>query len=352
MGKIGNRYLEIEPYGVSEIGFHQDRNQVSESIFSLGNEYSGVRGFLEEGVSLPSLIGTYYNGIIEYSLEETPNAYKGIAKRSHFTINSPNYLKCSLVVDGERLDLAKVSFSFFKRSLSFKNGLLSRSFVWHTSKGNNIKVVFERLLGMKTPQNAAQRIYLEAEKPAKVSLSLSIDGSILHWGNHCYWNTGKIIEGADAYGLFMKTISTHQSIVTLMKVDAPVSPKGIAKEEKGIALGYEFDLKANEGVSFTRYVDNLIDKESDENGLAMMEEASKQLEDLAKKGFEGLLKENEEFFSEKMKESDIEIDGDEEDQQGIRFCLFNLQQAYHGLASDNNIGAKGLTGEAYSGHAF
>ena len=66
MGKIKNQYLEIEPFRLVEKGFHPDRNQVSESLFSLGNEYSGVRGFLEEGVSLPSLVGTYYNGIIEY----------------------------------------------------------------------------------------------------------------------------------------------------------------------------------------------------------------------------------------------------------------------------------------------
>lgn len=32
--------------------------------------------------------------------------------------------------------------------------------------------------------------------------------------------------------------------------------------------------------------------------------------------------------------------------------MFNLQQAYWGFSEDNNIGAKGLTGEAYSGHAF
>ncbi len=352
MGKISTRYLEVEPYGVSEIGFHKDRNQVSESIFSLGNEYSGVRGFLEEGVSLPSLIGTYYNGIIEHSLEETPNAYKGIAKRSHFTINSPNYLKCFLEIDGERLDLAKVSFSSFHRHLDFRSGLLSRSFVWHTSSGKDVKVTFERLLGMKSPQNAAQRITLESDEEAKASLSIFLDGSILHWGTHCYWNAGKIIEQEGGLGLFLKTISTHQSIVTLMKVDSPIPPTGIKKEEKEVAFEYGLDLKAREKAVFTRYVDNLIDKESDERGLAMEEEASRQLKALCEKGFDGLLKENEEFFAKKQQESDIEIDGDEEDQQGIRFCLFNLQQAYHGLASDNNIGAKGLTGEAYSGHAF
>lgn len=50
--------------------------------------------------------------------------------------------------------------------------------------------------------------------------------------------------------------------------------------------------------------------------------------------------------------SDIEIDGDDGNQQGIRFCIFQLQQTYHGIDASNNIGAKGLTGEAYSGNTF
>jgi maltose phosphorylase len=50
--------------------------------------------------------------------------------------------------------------------------------------------------------------------------------------------------------------------------------------------------------------------------------------------------------------SDIIIDGDPENQQGIRFCIFQLYQTYHGDHPGYNIGAKGLTGEAYRGLAF
>ncbi len=352
MGKIRNRYLEVEPWRVVEKGFHKDRNQVSESIFSLGNEYSGVRGFLEEGVSLPSLIGTYYNGIIEYSPDETPNAYKGIAKRSHFTINSPNYLKCEIVVDGEKLDLANANISDFERSLDFRNGLLKRSFVWHTISNKNIEIAFERLLGMKSPESAVQRITFKADTNAKVRLSMSIDGSILHWNDRCFWNLGQFIEEDNLYGVFMKTLTTHQSIVTLMDVETSSKPLSECKGEKIVTLNYELELAKGEETVVTRYVENLINKLSDDNGAEMIKEASETLSVLKEKGFEGLLKENTEFFSSRIEESDIEIDGDEDDQQGIRFCLFNLQQAYNGLAPDNNIGAKGLTGEAYSGHAF
>lgn len=349
MGKIRNRYLEVEPNRVVEKGFHKDRNQVSESIFSLGNEYSGVRGFLEEGVSLPSLVGTYYNGIIEYG-EEIPNAYKGISKRTHFTINSPNYLKCEIVADGEKLDLGVSKIHDFIRSLDFSNGLLHREFVWKTKSGKEIKVVFERLLGMKSPHNAVQTILFESQSNVNLHLSLSIDGTILHWGKTNYWRAGELINEKDVYGLFLKTPTTHQSIVSLMKVDAPFEANYVEQKEKEITLVYDFCL--NGKAKFTRFVENLVDKESDERFVSMKEEASKELNQFARKGFDGLLKENEEFFLNAKELSDIEIDGDEDDQQGIRFCLFNLQQAYFGYAPDNNIGAKGLTGEAYSGHAF
>lgn len=352
MAKIKNSYLEIEPFGVREKGFHKDRNQVSESIFSLGNEYSGVRGFFEEGVSLPSLIGTYYNGIIEYSLEETPSAYKGIVKRSHFTINSPNYLKCEIIIDGEKLDLAKVKFSSFERSLSFKNGLLERSFIWELHNGKEVKVTFLRLLGMKSPHSAIQKIIFEPKNDMELDISFSLDGNILHWGKHCYWNRGEVLDKNNEYGLFLKTPTTNQSILSLMKIISKEKETGIAEENKEISVKYHVSLRKGEKEEFTRFVNNLVDKESSEHYEKMQKRSQKELEELIKKGFDSILKENEEFFSEASNNSDIEIDGDEEDQQGIRFCLFNLQQAYAGLAPDNNIGAKGLTGEAYSGHAF
>ena len=63
MGKVQDKYLIVDPFQIIEEGFHKQKNQVSESIFSLCNEYVGVRGTFEEGSSLPSLIGTYLPGI-------------------------------------------------------------------------------------------------------------------------------------------------------------------------------------------------------------------------------------------------------------------------------------------------
>jgi len=56
VGKIADQYLEIDPWKLIEEGFHPERGQVSESLFSLANEHQGVRGFFDEGYTGKSLI--------------------------------------------------------------------------------------------------------------------------------------------------------------------------------------------------------------------------------------------------------------------------------------------------------
>lgn len=349
MAKVSSKYLEVDPYIIKELGYHKDRHQVSESIFSLSNEYMGVRGFFEEGTDEKHLIGTYFNGIIENALEDTPSAYKGIVKRTHFTINSVNFLKCKIEVEGEELNLSRSQFSDFSRTLNMRNGLLTREFIWHV-KGQNIKVCFSRLLDMEVCENAIQKISLESDKDVKVNLTLYLDNSILHWGNYCYWNIDSFIEQSGYIGLVAKTISTHQSLVALMDVN--LTPKAIHKEEKIISASYELDLKANQKFDVVRKVSVVVDKEKDDRINELKDKAFKLIENQKKRDFAGFLTANQAYFDKVWEKSDIEIEGNDIDQQGIRYCLFQLEQNYHGYAEDNNIGAKGLTGEAYSGHAF
>ncbi|WMT41617.1 hypothetical protein RE628_03610 [Paenibacillus sp. D2_2] len=67
MPKIADKYLVVDPWKIVEEGFDPQRSRVSESIFSLGNEYMGVRGYAEEGYSGDTLIGSYFNGLFEES---------------------------------------------------------------------------------------------------------------------------------------------------------------------------------------------------------------------------------------------------------------------------------------------
>ena len=346
MAKTAERYLEIDPYRLIEKDFHKEKNMVSESLFSLGNEYSGVRGFFEEGSSLPSLIGTYYNGIYEYALEDTPSAYKGIVKRTHFTINSTNYLKAEIVIDGEKLDLGKAEIEDFLRVLDMRDGLLERSFVLKAN-GKRVKLCFRRLLSMTRPHIAYQSISFFSDHPVHIELSLNLDGSVLHWGKHSFYEEG--FAGEDE--LYLYTPTTNQSLYTAERIASPCDKKRWGKKEKEVFSLYEFEAAPNQEYLFERFVSNVAAKTKEPMEISA-ETARIDLDDAVRLGFEGLRKENASFFASHYAKSDIVIDGDASDQQGIRFCIFQMLSAYHGLESDNNIGAKGLTGEAYSGHAF
>ncbi|MGR6999741.1 hypothetical protein ACU686_19230 [Yinghuangia aomiensis] len=66
-------------------------------------------------------------------------------------------------------------------------------------------------------------------------------------------------------------------------------------------------------------------------------------------GWDGLVNEQRQYLGDFWKRSDIEIDGDMELQQAIRFALFHVLQA-GARTEERAIPAKGLTGPGYDGH--
>ncbi len=350
MGKVSNKYLEVDPYKIIEKGFHKDRNQVSESIFSLCNEYMGVRNSFEEGVSLHSLKGTYFNGIIEYAKKDIDGAYLGVVKRSHFTINSVDFYKVRIYIDNVLIDLAKLKCSNFVRTLDMRTGLVSRNYIVTLGK-KHVEFSFERLLDMVDCPSAYQRIIIKTDSNIKVSITFYLDNEAIHWGNDTYWKDTVVGNKGDIIYLTSKTLTTHQSLAASSIVNTTYSGK-IIKEEKQIGITYKFALKAMEVANFVRYVNILVNEESDKNISELLKNSIKNVTLLRKNNFDYYVKSNEKYFNKVWDKSDVEISGCDIDQQGIRYCIFQLETNYHGYAEDNNIGAKGLTGEAYSGHAF
>src|SRR5204862_7680777 len=68
-------------------------------------------------------------------------------------------------------------------------------------------------------------------------------------------------------------------------------------------------------------------------------------------GWDGLIEEQRTFLDDFWDGADVEIDGDGELQQALRFALFQVLQA-GARAERRPIGAKGLTGPGYDGHTF
>ncbi|MDD3334508.1 MAG: glycosyl hydrolase family 65 protein [Eubacteriales bacterium] len=338
MGKIADRYFGLDSNSIVEKEYDPAHSLESESIFTLSNEFMGVRGYFEEGGDMPSLRGTYLNGVYEVQPYKPESGYRGFVKRTHFMVTAADMLDTQLTLEGEALNLSRCQYGGFLRTLKLESGLFTRSFLWKTERAGDVEVRFERLLSMDRPGLLAQRITLcPLTKAALGSVMLSINGNVIHQATgKCQWTE---LEGTTD-DLVLRTETTDISVRYRLLTRCP-GKQTRKRGYRSISDRYELSLKRAEETVIERLV--RVDIARTGEGFPEVADAP---------DFETLLKENQAHWAKFWHDGDVEIDGDPENQQGVRYCLFQLHSAYRGLHPSDNIGAKGLTGEAYNGHAF
>lgn len=343
MAKEAIKYYGVDPWKITETGFNPERGRVSESIFSLGNEYMGTRGYFDEVYSGDSLKGSYFNGV----WEEKPITYfehfKGLSERCCFMINANNWIYTRIFANGEELDLAKCKVEDFYRELDMKHGIVTRTFKW-----NGIKFTFERFISMTERAIAAQKIVLESDGFAgEIKIVAGSDFTPFHEEeNRNFWHEVYKADGCIA----ACTESSGQRVYSEFK--ANMKPDRFFTEEKKSCAEYSFKLTAGETKTFERLSVNITEKDKNVPDNEFIKNSAARAEKLFACSYDDYKADHEKFWENVWSKLDIVIDGDEENQQGVRFCIFNLHQTYHGEDGSLNIGAKGLTGEKYSGWTF
>ena len=357
MGKYADIYLKGDAWNIIEEGFSVEHSEVSESIFSLANEFTGVRGFFDEGTSsseVATLRGVYFNGI--YEVEKTEGtAYKGIVQHTHFMINSPDWLWTKIILDEEEVQITKDNTSEFLRILDMRHGKLVRSFVWTSKTGKKLRLVFTRILDMETPSYAWQKIEFQSLNfSGKVKVISACDVGAIHQGRKkCYWDFVKEVKCNNTELLLTKTKTTNQKlcISSSWEYDTDLKEEDYAE---GTIFGKTFTLELTEKKIHTlvKKICFAVDKTNDEQPEQLIKRCSEEASTQNKITFVQAEYNQASYWKKIWDYSDIQIEGDDLNQQGIHFCIFQMNQTYHGIADSDNIGAKGLTGEAYNGHAF
>lgn len=355
MAKVADIYFKVDPWMIIEEDFDPAYSRVSESIFSLGNESMGVRGFFDEGGSVDSLRGSYNNGV--YDMEYVGRSYCGIVDKTHFMIPSAEWLMTEISLDGEKLDLGKVRFRDFRRELDMRSGTLTRSFVWQTESGKELRISFLRFLDMVHRERAYQRITLEALNfSGDVQIEGGLSFNVTHEGRKaCFW--GETRQEIDGNRLYLQSRTTGSDQEVFAGAIWDISDcESMAPDSKTVQLRSTLNLVQGLAQQVDKRVVVLFDGSEGEdlwkNGRYALDEATKVSLDQA-------LEAQKAYWSAFWNVSDIQLEAAGDDaqavaaeQQGIRFCSFQLAQTYNGGSMRHNIGAKGLTGEAYNGHAF
>lgn len=351
MGKYADRYFEVHPWQIVETGFDPAYSQVAESIFSLGNEYTGLRGYFEEGYSGKSLQGSYLNGVYERRMLPK-SGYKGMLPFTEFMVNTVDWVYTRIVCNGQPLDLAVSHVTDFRRVLDLRSGILTRSFVWQVDAKTALELSFERFTSMEREQFVGQKLTIKAlAGTADVTVRAGLDFTRPHvsMGDSMFEVGSQSSTGSHAR-ILAATKTTKQ------RVYAAAVFKGMEgtpwEYEAGIASNcFHTVLKTEESTALDRVV-ALLSARSDAEQASLHERIQTANAELETIGYETLKAASSSWWKKQWAVSDIEIVGDAENQQGIRFCIFQMHQTLHTAKYGAVFGAKGLTGEAYNGNTF
>lgn len=353
------RLFEINSWKLISNKLEKKEKRLQESLTSIGNGYMGMRGNFEEGYSGDFHQGTYIAGVWFPDKTRVGWWKNGYPQYFGKVINALNFIGVDIYVDGTKVDLYKENLIDFHLELDMKEGILKRSFILQKGE-NQIQFEFERFLSIVAKEVCAIDIKVTALKGApKIELVPYLDGDVTNEDSNYdekFWGEiGRKVE-ANSGNLIMRTVDnpfgTPRFAASASMVNTISHLEVTSYNEKTMYVANAYNNKINQGESIylQKYVAISTSRDWEEEKLATVSDmlARKAQE----KGYAALKEEHIAAWAARWEKADVQIEGDEEAQQGIRFNIFQLFSTYYGEDARLNVGPKGFTGEKYGGATY
>ena len=364
----------VDPWRLIETEFDMDDSGVTETLFSVGNGYLGMRGNHPEGRHAYEH-GTFINGFHEtFPIRHAEQAY-GFAEVGQTIINAPDAKVMRVYVDDEPLSLDVADVREYERVLDMREGVLRRHVLWTTPSGKDVRIDFSRMVSFEEKHLVVMTVdvtVLNADAPVTVSCQLinRQDGEDVYGGTpnapkkagfdprkterfqervlqpQEYWQDG--LRSALSYrvtesGMTLALVADH-----LVETENPYSARTLI--EPDIAKNV-FRVQAKAGVPVR--VTKLVSYHTSRGVPAreLVDRCRRTLDRVLTVGVEAVFAQQREWLAGFWDRSDVRIGGHDDLQQATRWCLFQLAQA-SARADGQGVPAKGMTGSGYSGHYF
>ncbi|WP_320774842.1 glycoside hydrolase family 65 protein [Streptomyces sp. CRN 30] len=359
---ITNRTYAVEPWSVRETELNLDLLAQSESVFALSNGHVGWRGNLDEGEP-HGLPGTYLNGVHELHPLPYAEAGYGYPESGQTVIDVTNGKLLRLLVDDEPFDLRYGRLVHHERNLDLRRGVLERVCEWISPAGSTVRVRSTRLVSLTQRAIAAvdyeveavdgrTRVVIQSELVANESLpdpngdpraAKALKSPLEPEEHQALGARLRLVHRTRRSGLRVAVAADHE-------VDGPESTATSSESNVDVArLTVTSVLEAGQRLRVRKTVAHGW---SGARSLpAMGDQVEAALAAAGHGGWDGLVAEQKAYLDDFWARADVEVHGDEEIQQAVRFGLFHVLQA-GARAEQRAIPSKGLTGSGYDGHAF
>ncbi|MGN5245468.1 glycoside hydrolase family 65 protein [Lactiplantibacillus plantarum] len=350
------RIFDVNPWHVLTTDFKPENKRLQESMTSLGNGYMGMRGFFEEDYTGDTLPGIYLGGVWYPDKTRVGWWKNGYPEYFGKVINAVNFIKINFKLNGTKIDLATANFSDFKLDLDMQHGTLTRSFIVDQD-GQRVRVTFERFLSVAQKELSVQKVTFEnlSDQAVELKVASALDADVknedANYDEH-FWNVHEITDDRLIAQTVPNDFGTPQ-FTSGMQVSYVTSLTHKAAEVTDTATvdRYFGTLEAGASVSFEKRVVVVTSRDYPTDD-AIMTALQRLTDTVSAQSFDDLLAAHEAGWADRWQQSDIQIEGDTEAQQGMRFNLFELFSTYYGDDPRLNIGPKGFTGEKYGGATY
>jgi len=352
----------VDPWCLRESRLDLDLLAQSESVFALSNGHIGLRGNLDEGEP-HGIPGTYLNSL--YELRPLPHAEKGYGypESGQTVVNVTNGKLLRLLVDDEPFDVRYGRLVSHERQLDLRAGTLIRTVEWVSPAGKAVRVRSTRLVSFRQRAVAAVeyvveavdsevRLIVQSELVANEALpARSGDPRVAAVLEH---PLAAVEQDISEYG----AILLHHTKASELQMAAGMEHQAQAPGRVDVSTRASADWARTTVVCVLEPGEQLrvvkmlaYGWSSMRSRPALRDQVAAALTGASYTGFEGLVAEQREYLDTFWEGADVEIEGDAEVQQAVRFGLFHVLQA--GARNEGRcIPAKGLTGPGYDGHTF
>lgn len=344
----GDEWRIVETLGGGRAAAH------GESVFTIGNGFVGVRGVFEEDGARDA---TYLNAVYEHTPIRYHEAAHGFASESDTRLPVADATHIDILVDGERFAMDAGETASATRTLDLKTGVLTRTVLWRSPKGREVRLTFERATAVTRPGLYAIRVTVVPESGCVVAFH-----SHLHPPHTENANPDAPYDPRTGPGIERSPWEAEKSFASngvRGRVDR------LPRSGFRVAAAMRHDLSGDEAVEegerlnahagpdaparLVKYIAYAADR--DAPAAELEKDVSAALDAAFTDGFEMLAAEQARALARFRASAGVDLPRAPALQRALRFNLFQLFQAV-GRGGARSIAAKGQTGEGYEGHVF
>ena len=347
----------------------------NETLFSVGNGYLGLRGNVEEGRDSHTH-GTFVNGFHEtWEIQHAEEAF-GFARVGQTIVNAPDAKVIRLYVDDEPLLLPIADLVEYERALDLRAGVLSRDILWRTPSGKLVRIRTRRMVSLTQRHLAVMTFEVTMiDQAAPVAISSQVlnrqDGEDEYHVRDKAMGEGadprkagrlgrRVLEPQESWSdpargrvaLGFRCTGSGMTLAVAADHELVTENTVTSRIEMGDDLAkvvYRVDAQPGRTITLTKLVAYHSSRGVPPRELA--DRCRRTLDRAQEEGLEQQLHDQRAWLDAFWERSDVEVEGQPEIQQALRWNLFQLAQA-SARAEGNGIPAKGVTGSGYGGHYF